>query len=103
MATRNGESKTLEKYDTLLGEKGKKDTLLKMGNGLTGAMVGVPDGMPIGLMAGMTPCMRPGLGGMMGSCWGWGPCMGIMGGIDLRLFWGELMPGEWGDGTMGGG
>ena len=70
-------------------------------------MVGVPDGMPIGLdmefTVGMTPtpCMRPELGGMetgMGSCWGWGllggPCMGIMEGIDLRFFWGELMPGE---------
>lgn len=77
-ATRNVESKTLEKYDTLLGER-EKDMLLKMGNGLTGAMVGVPDGMPIGLGMALTvgitptPWMRPELGGMetgIGSCWG---------------------------------
>lgn len=53
--------------------------LLKIGNGLTEAMVGVPDGMPIGLDMALTadmtptPWMRPAAGGMetgMESCWG---------------------------------
>ena len=56
-----------------------KDMLLKIGNGLTEAMVGVPDGMPIGLDMALTadmtptPWMRPAAGGMetgMESCWG---------------------------------